>query len=256
MIEPMHILSLGAGVQSSTLALMAANGRVTPMPNAAIFADTGAEPRHVYEWLDWLEKQLPFPVYRVIHKAGLLEELLQSKSGRASNPPLFTEGGGMMTRQCTADFKIAPIRRKVRKLCGGKPVVQWIGISTDEAHRMKPAPVKYITHRWPLIEASMSRGDCIAWMLANGYPQPPKSACTFCPFHDESVWAAMKRNDPESWEQACMVDEAIRDGFAGSRERLYVHRSRTPLRTARLDAASERGQADLWGNECEGMCGL
>ena len=31
MSEPIHILSLGAGVQSSTLALMAAAGEVTPM---------------------------------------------------------------------------------------------------------------------------------------------------------------------------------------------------------------------------------
>ena len=43
MSEPIHILSLGAGVQSSTLALMAAAGEVTPMPVAAIFADTHAE---------------------------------------------------------------------------------------------------------------------------------------------------------------------------------------------------------------------
>ena len=60
--EPIHVLSLGAGVQSSTLALMAAKGEVGPMPTAAIFADTQAEPASVYKWLDWLEAQLPFPV--------------------------------------------------------------------------------------------------------------------------------------------------------------------------------------------------
>lgn len=56
--EPIHILSLGAGVQSSTLALMAAAGEVTPMPVAAVFADTGDEPTSVYRWLDWLTTQL------------------------------------------------------------------------------------------------------------------------------------------------------------------------------------------------------
>ena len=45
--QPIHVLSLGAGVQSSTLALMAAAGEVTPMPTAAIFADTQAEPARV-----------------------------------------------------------------------------------------------------------------------------------------------------------------------------------------------------------------
>jgi hypothetical protein len=39
------VLSLGAGVQSSTMALMAAKGEIIPMPDCAIFADTGAEPK-------------------------------------------------------------------------------------------------------------------------------------------------------------------------------------------------------------------
>lgn len=44
MNEPIHIISLGAGVQSSTMALMAAAGEITPMPKCAIFADTQDEP--------------------------------------------------------------------------------------------------------------------------------------------------------------------------------------------------------------------
>ena len=40
----LQIISLGAGVQSSTMAMMAAAGEITPMPHAAIFADTQAEP--------------------------------------------------------------------------------------------------------------------------------------------------------------------------------------------------------------------
>jgi 3'-phosphoadenosine 5'-phosphosulfate sulfotransferase (PAPS reductase)/FAD synthetase len=72
MSDPLHIISLGAGVQSSTMALMAAHGEITPMPAAAVFADTQAEPASVYKWLDWLERQLPFPVARVTR--GSLEQ--------------------------------------------------------------------------------------------------------------------------------------------------------------------------------------
>jgi len=36
-----HVISLGAGVQSSTMALMAAAGEITPMPDCAIFAGNG-----------------------------------------------------------------------------------------------------------------------------------------------------------------------------------------------------------------------
>src|SRR3990167_7074077 len=80
-----HIISLGAGVQSSTMALMAAAGEITPMPTAAIFADTQDEPSNVYRWLDWLEKQLPFPVYRVTNgslSASILEIRTSKKGGR------------------------------------------------------------------------------------------------------------------------------------------------------------------------------
>lgn len=49
----MKILSLGAGVQSSTLALMCEAGEIEK-PDYAIFADTGWEPRHVYQWLDYI----------------------------------------------------------------------------------------------------------------------------------------------------------------------------------------------------------
>lgn len=44
MASPLHIISLGAGVQSSAMALMATAGEIGPMPDAAIFADTQAEP--------------------------------------------------------------------------------------------------------------------------------------------------------------------------------------------------------------------
>ena len=41
----LRALSLGAGVQSTTMALLAAHGEVGPMRDCAIFADTGWEPR-------------------------------------------------------------------------------------------------------------------------------------------------------------------------------------------------------------------
>lgn len=61
----LRVLSLGAGVQSTTMALMAAHGEIGPMPDCAIFADTGWEPKSVYDHLEWLMSPnvLPFPVY-------------------------------------------------------------------------------------------------------------------------------------------------------------------------------------------------
>ena len=60
----LRVLSLGAGVQSTTLALMIEHGEV-PMVDCGIFADTQNEPQKVMEHLDWLEKKLSYPIYRV-----------------------------------------------------------------------------------------------------------------------------------------------------------------------------------------------
>ena len=51
------VISLGAGVQSSTMALMAASGEL-PRPDCAIFADTGYEPKSVMRYLEFLKKVL------------------------------------------------------------------------------------------------------------------------------------------------------------------------------------------------------
>ena len=129
-----NVLNLGAGVQSSCLALMAAKGEITPMPDFAVFADTQAEPQSVYDWLDWLEKQLPFPIYRVT-RGNLTEESLAIKIRKRDGPrskagettvrrliPLFGimpngEKTAAIGRKCTADYKIAPILKEIRKRC-------------------------------------------------------------------------------------------------------------------------------------------
>ena len=48
-MSDLRILSLGAGVQSSTLALMIEKGKI-PMVDAGIFADTQAESKETMEF--------------------------------------------------------------------------------------------------------------------------------------------------------------------------------------------------------------
>ena len=170
----------------------------------------------------------------------------------------------MIRRQCTSDYKIVPIRRKVRELAGltrrrspDAPVVeQWIGISLDEVVRMKPSREAWQINRWPLIEQRMSRRDCLAWLRRHDYPEPPKSACIGCPFHDDARWRFMRDHDTDAWIDAVEVDRAIRSGLRGIRGQVFLHRSGVPLDRADLSTAADHGQLDLWPNECEGMCGV
>jgi hypothetical protein len=164
----------------------------------------------------------------------------------------------MVNRQCTHDFKITPIRKKIRELIG-RPragcIQLWIGISLDEAFRMKESDVKYIDNRWPLIEKRMRRSDCLIWMEKHGYPKPGKSACVFCPYHNDAAWREMKQNDPVSFAQAVEIDNRIKN-IPKQIEPWYVHRSLAPLDQVDFSTDEDRGQLNMFNNECEGMCGV
>lgn len=266
----LNIISLGAGVQSSTMALMAAHGEITPMPDCAIFADTQAEPQAVYRWLDWLEKQLPFPVRRVSQGNFPAEatRLRVSKGGtnyQKHSPPAFTaengKSSGMLMRQCTQDFKLAPLYRAYREMGGKKAgVTEWIGISKDEIQRMKPARPdmkSWLTKRWPLIEVDFTRQHCLDWMKARGYPKPPRSACVFCPYHSNSEWLRLKTDEPDEFVRAVKWEKDLQAVFAqvsGFRGEVFLHRDLVPLDT--IDFSQPSPQMDMFGNECEGMCGV
>lgn len=267
--EPIHVISLGAGVQSSAMALMAAHGEITPMPVAAIFADTQAEPASVYRWLDWLEKKLPFPVHRVT--AGSLEKraltMKTTKDGRrftSTDIPFYTlsasnQLGKIVQRGCTRDFKIHPISRITRKLAGIKRgqrtvgAIKWIGISLDEVSRMKDSREPWEQARWPLIELRMNRQDCLHWMDRRGFPKPPRSACVFCPFHSDTEWRRLKTEEPDEFEKAVQFEKATSQNFHSTP---FLHRSCKPLLEVDFSTEEERGQLDMFNNECEGMCGV
>lgn len=276
MSVPIHIISLGAGVQSSTMALMAAAGEITPMPTCAIFADTQCEPAEVYYWLEWLEKHLPFPVYKVT-VGNLGESALKMKrtqDGRLyskTDIPFFTldkatnQIGKIRQRGCTSDFKLAPLRKKQREVAaikrGQKTVgaFTWVGISIDEIYRMKPSRDPWAENRWPLIEARMDRKDCLLWMQKHNFPKPPRSACIFCPYHNNTEWRRMKVSAPEEFNKAADFErkiQRIKSESANFSCVPFLHRSCIPLDMVDFDTEEERGQLNMFNNECEGMCGV
>ena len=269
----LRILSLGAGVQSTTMALMAAHGEFEFMPDCAIFADTGWEPKAIYEHLAWLMSPnvLPFPVH-VTNNGNIRDDLTSDAPGRYAAVPFFLKKAdgtkGMGRRQCTHEYKLKPLRWKMRELLGkGRrdriapgTVEVWIGISTDEAGRMKPSTAQWMVNRWPLIEAGMSRRDCLRWMADHDYPTPVKSSCIGCPFHNDAAWREQRDNDPESRADAIEVDRIIRSGGSAQagkwKGEQFMHASLKPLDEVDLSTAEDRGQLNMFNNECEGMCGV
>ena len=270
------VISLGGGVQSSVMALMASGGAFDPMPDCAIFADTHWEPPSIYTHLEWLAARLAFPLYIVDNGRSLREDAkaLTNHSGSRSfvDLPVYLkghdgEGDGMGRRQCTEHYKIAPVRRKMRELLGlskgqrvpsGTAVELWLGISTDEVVRMKPSRDRWIENRYPLIEAGLSRRDCLDWWEAR-YDRPlERSACVGCPYQSRQRWVETKRRWPEMFAEAVEIDANMRNRLAFAKEP-YLHPRRIPLDQAvSRDEAQQGhdGERDGFGNECEGHCGV
>jgi hypothetical protein len=270
----LRVISLGAGVQSSTLARMLALGEIGPMPDAAIFADTMWEPAAVYQHLDWLETMLPYPVLRV--SIGNIREGLMDRrnttGGQFAAIPWHTVNAdgthGMGRRQCSSEYKLTPIMHEIRRLLGKDrrdyiapgSVEVMLGISLDEAQRMRASRQRYMVNRYPLIEQKMTRQDCLGWIERHGDRVPSKSACIGCPFHDDTYWAEMKESRPTEWADAVAADRALRLGNARAMRAIeFMHPQRVPLDEAVLKPR-RRGikwfQPDMFGNECEGLCGV
>lgn len=263
----LRALSLGVGVQSSTLALMAARGDVGPMPDCAIFANTGWEPAKVYAYLEWLAPRLPFPIIEV-RRAGQdlgqyhMETARIGLKGRPTVPLYTADPDGMMSKQCSKEFKTRVVQREIRRQLGLSPKERapkgmiaevWIGISKDEIVRVKRSETAYIHNRHPLVECDMTRQDCLKWLEDRQLPRPPKSSCVFCPFRDNPAWIRMGRDEPDDFRRAIEFDDASRQGYPGMEGLAYVHRNRIPLRDLDLDQPITQG--DLFEQEQCDACG-
>ena len=159
------------------------------------------------------------------------------------------QGDGMGRRQCTEHYKIRPVRRKIRELLGlsmgqrvpaDTTVELWLGISTDEAIRMKTSRDRWIHNRYPLIEVGMSRKDCLEWWQARYDQSLERSSCTGCPYQSRQRWAETKRRWPKLFAEVVEIDSNLRGKLAFAKEP-YLHPRRVPLAQAvNLDEAGLR----------------
>jgi len=255
----LRLLSLGAGVQSTTVLLLACEGTI-PRFDAALFADTGWEPRAVYANLQRLAahaERKGIPVRRV--SAGNIRTDALDPRHRFVSMPLHTlnpDGTrGLARRQCTSEYKIIPLKKAARELLGyphprrvprGVYAEQAIGISTDEFTRAKDSGLRFLRNVFPLLDLGFDRARCVDFLAERGFGKTVKSACVGCPFHGNAGWRWVRDHDPQGWAEAVEFDRAIRHGYPHAsaegqqlRGQYFLHRSCIPLDQADLDAPAK-----------------
>jgi hypothetical protein len=228
-------------------------------PDVAIFADTQWEPASVIEYV---ARMTAYAAQHGIEVCTITQGSIRSNRG-AIVMPLFTrekeDQVGITTRQCTDEFKIQPIRREIRRRLGYKKgkkfkdrLEMWLGISRDEAHRMKPSRETNTTNRYPLIELNWHREDCKRYLKQHNLPVPMKSSCIGCPYHSNRYFLDMKRQRPDEWQDVVSFDKTLREtySFPALRGDPYIHRNAEPLEKVYL----QEDQGELFAEECSGYC--
>jgi len=261
----MDIISFGGGVQTTTIIIMCCLGEL-PIPDHVIFADTQWETQSTYDYIDWLDTTWMQPhgiTLQRITKGDIRAESIAPDSTFASMPfktlkPDDTKG--LLRRQCTNEYKIQPIYKAVRTLLGlepyqrytGIPIKMWMGISWDESVRMKPNRVSWIENTYPLIDRRMTRHQCLAYLHDHDIPTPPKSACIGCPFHGNLYWRDLKRHSPLEFQDAVTFEREVNTTPVAKKGQVFLHQSCLPLDQVNFG----EDQDDLFGEECEGHCGV
>ena len=192
------IISVGAGVQSSYLAL-------TEQADYYIFADTGDEAEETYQFITSFlipEMKKQNKILTIVKWWELYNKPQQSMY------EYYLHNNGIPTRQfrsCTDRFKIRTIRKYLRNE-GITQAEMLLGITIDEYKRMKPSDVKWITNLYPLIDRKITRSDLIKYWNKKYNIVVPKSGCWYCPYLKPSRFMDYIRNKPLEREKIIKLE--------------------------------------------------
>lgn len=265
----MKILSFGAGMQSTALALMSCENSIAkqkehsmphplvPIYDIVIFCDLGFEPT-------WVKAQSEF-VRKACESVGIRYEQLDTPlykdlmtdfgKKRVVSIPWWTlrDDGhkSRMPRNCTIDYKVNQISKFIRWEVLGykkgqrlkdedkKAHEMHMGFSFEEKRRCKESPNPMFVNHFPLVEMGLVRADNYAYIKDVWGLDTKASACAFCPFHKNYFFKYMKENEPEVYQQLVGVDELLRD-----------NNPKPPMDSDLFISRSRKRLADLGDEDC------
>jgi PP-loop superfamily ATP-utilizing enzyme len=236
----LSVISYGGGVQSTAMLVLAARGELGYPVSHALFANVGDDSEHPAS-LDFVRSHAV--QYGRRHDIEVVELVKTSTDGTPvtlrglmddhdnASMPIPMRGsitGAPGARSCTADFKIAVIRRWLRANGASKasPATVAIGISVDELHRASNKNDNTYERRvFPLLDLGLTRDDCHKIIADAGLPVVGKSSCYFCPFHRTQTWAEMRRDEPELFASSQELEDSFNVFRAATgRDPMYLTR--------------------------------
>jgi hypothetical protein len=207
-----NIVAYGGGTDSTAMIIECAKRGVKI--DHILFADTGGEKPHTYQYVKTFSKwciENGLPEIVTVKKAGN-GETLEENCLRMSMLPSIAYG----FKTCSQKYKIQPQDKYFNNLpeakaiwkAGGK-LTKFIGYDATETHRIAKSKLredKKYNYQYPLAEWGITRKMCIEIIKNAGLCLPGKSACFFCPMSRPTEIRQLNKNYPELMQRALAME--------------------------------------------------
>jgi hypothetical protein len=248
-MKDIQVWSCGGGTQSGAIAALIASGKL-PKPDICFMTDTGRERSGTWPFVDgFIRPQLAKVGLELqvvpASKFANLDVVYESDEGLTVLLPGYTTQAGQVGKLspfCSGKWKLDVAERFLRSI-GVETARNWIGISHDEARRIRAQHRNWLELWYPLIfEVPMTRSACVELIRASGWMKEiPHSACWMCPNASDAEWLDMSTHYPLDFAKACELEADIRL----TDPHFYLHPSCIPLAdvdfTAQHSMFAERG---------------
>ena len=188
-------LSFGGGVNSTALMLWLKDQAIE---FETIFANHETDWPETYEYIEYLRKK-GFEIIDIKPNYEGHSSLYEYCKFRKFLPSIYL-------RWCSYRFKLQPIWKYAERPC-----IMYIGISSDEKHRVLPGyrqkQGKGIKLKYPLVENHITRQGCINLIKKHGLKVPPKSGCWICPFQGRKQLTELYLTHPELFQKLIELEK-------------------------------------------------
>lgn len=194
MTEPLHVVALSGGKDSTAMALRLRE--LEPREYVYVCTPTGNElPEMWAHWRD-LSQRLGAVIHPVI--GGTLEGIIEAED----MIPNFR------ARFCTRMLKIDPFAAWLMQQ--RPPVVSYVGIRADEPEREAGdySNVPGVSMRFPLREWGWNLREVLQYLDERGVAIPRRTDCAWCFYQTLGQWFDLWRDHPEIYARGEEIERA------------------------------------------------